>query len=576
MVRDPAVAAAGLIIRGDEPPCYRRPPDPFFALEQWSQHLLGELRKESNNMKIILNRSKRMGSPSPHRMRLLLAIVTVGLLLSWTFPFGVEAAEGDLDSAFGEGGKFIADTDRGSIGFAITLQPDGKIVVAGATKSKKKGYDFAVARMNSDGELDEAFSEVGQFDFFRGDDIAHAVALQQNGKIVAAGEVYNKANNSSDFGLLRVNSDGSLDTSFGPNGKVTTDFSGLADRVFAMAIRPDGKILVAGLTDTGVDFDFALARYNSNGSLDETFGTGGKVTTDFFNSSDICYSIALQPDGKIVAAGVMSGNFALARYNPDGSLDTDFAENGKINFDFFGHDDSAQAVALQDGKILVAGYAYNAGNTHSDFALARLNSDGLLDASFGVGGTATTDFFGDLDSVFGVAFQRDGRILAAGFATSGNGKDFALARLNSDGLLDATFGAGGKVTTDFSGGEDSAVALAITPNGRALAAGYTVGDPNTEFAMACYRAYFVTPEITGAEVIGKKLYVYGKDFDNGAELLMNGETQKKTFNDEVNPAAMLIAKKSGKKIARGETVTLQVRNRDGALSAPFNFTRPVQ
>jgi uncharacterized delta-60 repeat protein len=501
----------------------------------------------------------------------------MGLILSWNFPIRVQAAEGDLDSAFGDGGKLIADTDFGSVGTAITTQSNGKIIVAGAVGSKKKGYNFAVARLNGNGSFDEAFGDEGarEVDFFRANDIAHSVALQPDGKIVAAGEVYNSATNSSEFGLLRLNSDGSLDASFGSKGKVTTDFFGLADRIFALALQPDGKILVAGLTNTGVDFDFALARYDSNGSLDPTFGSGGKVNTDFFNSSDICYGIAIQPDGKIVAAGTMSDNFALARYNPDGSLDTDFAVNGRINIDFFGQDDSAYTLALQpDGKILVAGYAYSGGN--SDFAIARFNTDGLLDASFGDGGRTVTDFFGDLDCVFSLALQPDGRILAAGYATGDNAKDFALARYDADGLLNATFGSNGRVSTDFLGGDDWAFGLAITPNGRAMIVGYAAGDENPQFAMACYRAYFVIPQITGAEVIGKKLYVHGKDFDNGAELWMNGEKQKKTSNDELNPGAMLIAKKTGKKIAPGETVTLQVRNSDGALSNDFSFTRPVQ
>jgi uncharacterized delta-60 repeat protein len=273
----------------------------------------------------------------------------------------------------------------------------------------------------------------------------------------------------------------------------------------------------------------------------------------------------------------MSGNFVLARYNPDGSLDTDFAVNGKSNVDFSGQDDSAHALVLQpDGKIILAGYAYNPGNTNSDFAIARFNSDGLLDASFGANGKTTTDFFGDQDSIFGVAVQPDGRILAAGFATGGNAKDFAIARYNSDGSLDATFGSTGRVSTDFGGGDDWAFGLAISPNGRAMVLGYSSVENRIEFAMACYRAYFVIPHITGAEIDGKKLLVHGQDFDNGAELLMNGEKQKKTFNDEVNSREMLIAKKSGKKIAPGETVTLQVRNTDGTLSAPFSFTRPLQ
>jgi uncharacterized delta-60 repeat protein len=343
-----------------------------------------------------------------------------------------------------------------------------------------------------------------------------------------------------------------------------------------MAMQSDGKIVAAGMTNSTASggFDFALARYNPNGSLDSSFGSGGKVTTDFFNGSDICYAIAIQPDQKIVAAGYMSDNFALARYNSDGSLDTTFGTEGETNIDFWGAQDYAFAIALQpDGKILAAGYAESF-FSGIDFALARLNSDGLLDDSFGSLGRITTDFFGDNDAVLGLAIQPDDKILAAGFATASAGKDFALVRYNTDGGLDTTFGSAGQVNTDLMGGDDLGFGLALTPKGRAMVTGYTIGEENQDFAIACYRAYTVVPQITGAEVSGKKLYVYGKNFDSGAEVWMNGEMQKKTRNDDLSPTTMLIAKKTGKKIAPGETVTLQVRNSDGALSEEFTFMRP--
>jgi hypothetical protein len=156
------------------------------------------------------------------------------------------------------------------------------------------------------------------------------------------------------------------------------------------------------------------------------------------------------------------------------------------------------------------------------------------------------------------------------------GKDFALARYNGDGSLDDTFGVSGKTTTDFYGQDDWAWGTALTPNGRIIAAGYAMNPENADMALACYTAFEVTPEVTGAEVRSKKLYVYGKNFGMEAELLMNGEKQKKTSNDGLNPSSLLITKKAGKKIGRGETVTLQVRNPDGRLSNEYSFTRPVE
>jgi uncharacterized delta-60 repeat protein len=293
-----------------------------------------------------------------------------------------------------------------------------------------------------------------------------------------------------------------------------------------MAIQPDGKIVLAGYGGNQYSgAEFALARYNSDGSLDSTFGASGKVTTDLFGQVDAAYAAALQPDGRIVLAG-FSG--------------------------------------------IVAGFG-SGGEDAVDFALVRYNSDGSLDKSFGSGGKVVTDF-GNNEAIYAVGVQSGGRIVAAGAAGFGDTSDFALARYNPDGSLDSTFGSTGKITTDFSGW-DEAYALAILPSGRIVAAG---ASSTGGFALACYQIEAFIPNITGAEVGGKKLYVYGKNFDNGAELLMNGEKQKKTFNDEVTPATMLVARKSGSNIAPGETATLQVRNSDGSMSNQFSFTRPVQ
>jgi uncharacterized delta-60 repeat protein len=275
----------------------------------------------------------------------------------------------------------------------------------------------------------------------------------------------------------------------------------------------------------------------------------------------------------------VSGNFGLARYNKDGSLDLTFGYylNGMVNIDFAAQYDLAYALALMpDGKIIVAGYAYNQDGTDSDFALARFDSDGKLDPTFGSDGRIMTDFLGGMDSACAVAVQPDGKIVATGYATLAAGKDFALARYNDDGSPDDTFGIGGKTSTDFYGQDDWAWATALTPNGRIVAAGYAMNAEKASMAIACYTAFVITPEITGAEVRGKKLYVYGKNFDMNAELLMNGEKQKKTSNDDLSPSSLLITKKAGKKIDRGETVSLQVRNPDGRLSNEYSFTRPVE
>jgi uncharacterized delta-60 repeat protein len=206
-----------------------------------------------------------------------------------------------------------------------------------------------------------------------GQDFATAVAIQSDGKIVVAGYSLNGAND--DFALARYNTDGSLDTTFDTDGKVTTAIGASVDRASAVAIQSDGKILVAGFSSDGFSTDFALARYNADGSLDTTFSSDGKVTTAIGASYDYASAMAIQSNGKIVVAGSAlinyTDDFALARYNADGSLDTTFQIAGKATT-AIRSDDSAHAVAIQsDGKIVVVGETWGGSPSNSDFALVR-------------------------------------------------------------------------------------------------------------------------------------------------------------------------------------------------------------
>jgi uncharacterized delta-60 repeat protein len=229
----------------------------------------------------------------------------------------------------------------------------------------------------------------------------------------------------------------------------------------------------------------ALSAFAAPGDLDLTFSGDGKVTTDFLGNSAIGRAVAIQSDGKIVAAGdnVVSGSnndFALSRYNADGSLDDSFDADGKVTTDFFGSTDGANAVAIQsDGKIVVAGFADH-GASHDDFALARYLSDGSLDTTFDTDGMVVTDF-GSTDIAYAVAIQSNGKIVAAGYAGSGT-DDFALARFNSNGILDSSFSGDGKVTTDFSGSTDFVQGLVIQGDGKIVAAGAS----GLDFALARY------------------------------------------------------------------------------------------
>jgi uncharacterized delta-60 repeat protein len=216
-----------------------------------------------------------------------------------------------------------------------------------------------------------------------------------------------------------------LDPAFSSDGLVTTNFSGYhGDSAYALALQPDGKLVAAGDTFSGIYSTFALARYNPDGSLDATFSGDGKLTTGFAGTHAAAYALVMQPDGKLVAAGQSGGNFALARYNPDGSLDATFDGDGKVVTSLGGYGSALALILQSDGKLVAAGYSSN------NFALARYNLDGSLDTSFDGDGKLTTDFFGGTDEASALALQPDGKLVAAGRAGSG----FALA-LNPDGSL---------------------------------------------------------------------------------------------------------------------------------------------
>jgi uncharacterized delta-60 repeat protein len=422
-------------------------------------------------------------------------------------------SQGALDTTFGDGGKVAIEVALiGSAARAVAIQPDGKLIAVGSATNASP--DFAVVRFNADGTLDSSFGSGGSVttDFFGDSDAASAVALQADGRIVAAG--YARKSNpidSADFALVRYNSDGSLDATFGNGGKVTTDASGHADIAESLAVLPDGRLLVGGHTyDQSADSgDFELVRYNASGSLDQTFGSGGKVVTDFFGHSDFLNAIALQSDGKILAAGSTNPGssddfqeFALIRYNSDGSIDHSFGTAGKVVTDFFGHSSGANAIALDgSGKIILAGAASKGLSLDSyDFALARYNSDGSLDPTFGAGGKVTTDFAGNLDAANGVALQADGKILAGGYRDTSSDRDFALVRYNSDGTLDGTFGASGKTTTDFAGLGDFVYSMALQSDGKVILAGYSYHStgPTTSVAYLSLARYIAgSPAVPG-------------------------------------------------------------------------------
>jgi len=394
-----------------------------------------------------------------------------------------QAGVGDLDPTFGSGGKVVSDFGSVDSAGAIALLSDGKTLVAGAT-NVGGSFDFALARYNVDGSLDASFGTAGLvLTDFGGTDRARFVVVLSDGKIVVLGE--SDANGGFDFALARYNVDGSLDASFGSAGTVLTDVGG-SERGRAIAIQSDGRIVVAGNSDASGSVDFALARYNVDGSLDASFGSAGTVLTDF-GGDDFGLAGAIQSDGKIVMGGRSDANgdldFALARYDVDGNLDASFGTAGTVLTDFGGDEFGRPVVIQGDGKIVLAGGSNVGGDF--DFALARYNVDGSLDASFGTAGMVLTDFGGFVDNAWDVAIQSDAKIVVVGNSNADGSFDRALARYNIDGSLDTSFGTAGLTLTDFGGDEFGGFA-AIHADGKIVVVGISSAGGNVDFALSRY------------------------------------------------------------------------------------------
>jgi uncharacterized delta-60 repeat protein len=307
------------------------------------------------------------------------------------------------------------------------------------------------------------------------------------------------------FAMPSVAAPGQLDPSFGAGGTVITEFPSSFSGARAVAVQADGRVVAAGFAhpNDSIASDFALVRYDAMGALDPTFGTGGQVRTDFGGRFDEALAVAVQPDGRIVVAGssadVIGADMAVARYHPDGTLDASFDGDGMALVDF-GDEASARAVALQrDGNVVLAGRVdrpFGAGCCVSDFAVARLTSTGLPDTSFGGDGRVVTDFLpgtdNGQDAAHALLVQADGRILAAGSGVGAAGSvDFAVARYRADGSLDPTFSNDGRVTSDFVGFFDEIRGLALDHEGRLVAGGQSCEFPGTsdevcDFGLARY------------------------------------------------------------------------------------------
>lgn len=410
------------------------------------------------------------------------------LLLPLLAPPQILALPGDLDPTFGAGGKVLVHFSEyvGERGHGVLIQSTGKILLGG-----ESNYGDAVARFNPNGTLDGTFGSGGKFyQYTHG--FPSAMVLAADDKFIMAGGSMLAGITREYFYMRRYNRDGTVDSTFGSGGAVATD---MGDYAFALdaAIQKDGKIVLAGPSQRGTDQHFGVVRYNPDGSLDASFGSGGVVTTDLGRPRERCSSVAFQTDGKILVAGYSEtdssdARFAVVRYLTNGILDPSFNGNGKVTSSF-GNDSEAFGLAVQnDGKILLGGWV------NFQFALVRYNTDGTLDTSFGAAGTGlVTKRVGSWDTWTKIGVQPDGKILAVGqTATTGH---LVVARYNSDGRLDPAFGANGSVLVALGSQASEAGALALQRDGKLLVAGsaWNTTSPYSDVALARFENDAVEP-----------------------------------------------------------------------------------
>jgi uncharacterized delta-60 repeat protein len=417
-------------------------------------------------------------------------VCAVTLALTLLAPRWAQAAAGDLDTRFGNGGTVQTDFSGGDdYGFGVKIQADGKTVVVGESGVYPL-FHSALIRYKANGALDKTFGNGGKVvaPLDSGGDGLTALAFQPDGKIVVAGSVIHN-NFTLAFITARFNPDGSLDQTFGTNGSVETTFGDSEAEGNDVVLQADGKIVVVGFSGAGSysnNNNFALVRFNPDGTLDQTFGTGGKV----ISNAGTATSVALQSDGKLLVGGTDESSrheFMLTRFNSNGTLDTSFGTLGMVTTPIGSGDAFSFGIGLlSDGRIVLAGYSET--TQDHDFTVACYTSSGTLDQTFGTGGIATTDFSGRSDDIpYALAVQPDNKIVVGGRSGIYPTFNFAIARYTSAGQLDQTFGAGGKVVT-LVAHDDNGYALALAAGKITLAGAIASDQKPFDFGVARYLA----------------------------------------------------------------------------------------
>jgi uncharacterized delta-60 repeat protein len=418
-------------------------------------------------------------------------IAMIFCMLTATFAV---AASGDLDTTFSKDGKILMDIRAGkdNYAWALAVQADGKIVTVGQVSVTSSKVDVAIIRYTKNGALDKTFNGTGKLILDLGNeyDLGVSVVIEPSSqKIVIGGQSCTGFAENCDLAVIRLNPNGSLDTTFNSTGIRIDDFGGGDNgSLGGLALQPDGKIVVGGYMFNGSssNYDFAVHRYNTNGTLDTTFNKTGKKSVSIkAGKHDIVMGLALQSDGKIVAAGRTSdpgptnSDFAVIRLKPNGTMDKTFKTTGKVITNLGGNDIPHDLAIQPDGKIVVVGRKQT---TILKFALVRYNPDGTLDKTFAGTGKKVLDFSGiGVDNAARtVEIQpANGKIVVGGVSDG----DFALGRFTKTGGLDKTFSTDGKLTIDF-GGYDTARSLVIQQAGGKYVLAGSSNDGMNHWALA--------------------------------------------------------------------------------------------
>lgn len=423
---------------------------------------------------------------------------------------GLKAQAGILDNTFGTRGKVVTSTENNDIfGESVLVQPDGKIIVAGYYKNVNN-KDFVVVRYNRDGSLDNTFGNNGKVitDFNGQDDYIIDVALLTDGKIIAGGYIDSSDGKIIKLGIARYNPNGTIDSTFSGDGKKTfiEYFGYRPQRIEDILIQPNGNIIAVGRAQNNL----LIIKLDSKGDYDTTFKSKGWAEIPLSHNLDAGTCIALQPDGKIVVAGYLhytaqSLNF-IARFTPNGNLDTSFNSLGINTVEVGAHAiGSPSGITIQkDGKILIVGRTVESINV--ECALIRLNSNGTLDMSFNGKGTLHHYILNFPSYLTDVLVQPDGKILAIGTAKSAFNSYCAIVRYNNNGSFDSTFNSNGIDTISLGKKYSTGNSIILQPDKKIVIAGGAMDGSNI-YNMGVAR-YFSGIELSIPEYLTTNLKLY--------------------------------------------------------------------